>query len=43
MKRRIVLAAGWRTPWVKAGGALRNEDAARVGAAVARETLATSG
>lgn len=43
MKRSIVLAAGWRTPWVKAGGALRNEDAARVGAAVARETLATSG
>ncbi len=37
---RIVLAAGWRTPQVKAGGVFAGEDAAHLGAAVCRETLA---
>ena len=43
MRRDIVLAAGWRTPWAKAGGVFRREDAARLGALAARETLARSG
>ncbi|MCC7012722.1 MAG: acetyl-CoA C-acyltransferase [Planctomycetes bacterium] len=43
MKRNVVIAAGWRTPFCKAGGALKREDAGRLGAVVASETLATSG
>jgi len=36
----IVLAAGLRTPFVRAGGAFKNEDAGHLGARVAREVLA---
>lgn len=36
----IVLAAGIRSPWAKAGGALQYEDAAGLGARVARELIA---
>ncbi|MCB9896976.1 MAG: acetyl-CoA C-acyltransferase [Planctomycetes bacterium] len=36
----IVLAAGLRTPWARAGGAFSGEDAAHLGAATARELLA---
>ncbi|MEM6675716.1 MAG: thiolase family protein [Planctomycetota bacterium] len=36
----IVLAAGLRSPWVRAGGAFRQEDAGHLGATVARELLA---
>ncbi|MDP6850756.1 MAG: thiolase family protein [Planctomycetota bacterium] len=36
----IVLAAGIRTPWVRAGGLFRGEDAAHLGAQVARELIA---
>jgi acetyl-CoA C-acetyltransferase len=36
----IVIAAGLRTPWVKAGGVFRHEDAGNLGAQVARELLA---
>ena len=43
MRRGVVLAAGWRTPWAKAGGVLKQEDAARLGALAARETIARSG
>jgi acetyl-CoA C-acetyltransferase/acetyl-CoA acyltransferase len=43
MAPRIVLAAGWRSPQVKAGGVFGGEDAAHLGAAVCRETLARSG
>jgi acetyl-CoA acetyltransferase family protein len=39
----IVLAAGIRTPWAKAGVAFREEDAAHLGALAARELLARSG
>jgi acetyl-CoA C-acetyltransferase/acetyl-CoA acyltransferase len=39
----IVLAAGLRTPWVRAGGAFRREDAAHLGARVARELIARTG
>jgi acetyl-CoA acetyltransferase family protein len=39
----IVLAAGLRSPWAKAGGALRREDAGHLGAQVARELLARTG
>ncbi len=35
-----MLAAGLRSPWAKAGGSLRHEDAAGLGARVARELLA---
>jgi acetyl-CoA C-acetyltransferase/acetyl-CoA acyltransferase len=41
--RSIVLAAGWRTPWCKAGGAFALENAAHLGAAIARETIARTG
>jgi acetyl-CoA C-acetyltransferase/acetyl-CoA acyltransferase len=36
----IVLAAGVRSPWARAGGAFRGEDAGHLGARVARELLA---
>ncbi|MFN0243256.1 MAG: thiolase family protein [Planctomycetota bacterium] len=36
----IVLAAGLRTPWVKAGGVFAGEDAGHLSACVARELLA---
>lgn len=36
----IVLAAGLRTPFVRAGGAFKREDAGHLGARVAREVLA---
>jgi acetyl-CoA C-acetyltransferase len=38
----IVIAAGLRSPWVKAGGIFRDEDAGNLGAQVARELLARS-
>jgi len=40
---RIVLAAGVRTPWARAGGAFAQEDAGHLGALVAREVIARSG
>lgn len=43
MRPRIVIAAGWRTPQAKAGGAFAQEDAGHLGAALCRETLARSG
>ena len=36
----VVLAAGIRTPWARAGGAFRGEDAAHLGARIARELIA---
>ncbi len=39
----IVLAAGLRSPWVRAGSAFRYEDAGHLGARVARELIARSG
>ncbi len=39
----IVLAAGLRTPWARAGGAFKKEDAGHLGARVARELLARTG
>jgi acetyl-CoA C-acetyltransferase/acetyl-CoA acyltransferase len=39
----IVLAAGIRSPWVRAGGAFRHEDAGNLGAHVARELIARTG
>jgi len=39
----IVLAAGLRTPWARAGGAFRGEDAAHLAARVSRELLARTG
>ena len=39
----IVLAAGIRSPWARAGGDFRGEDAAHLGARVARELLARTG
>jgi acetyl-CoA C-acetyltransferase/acetyl-CoA acyltransferase len=39
----IVIAAGLRSPWAKAGGAFRHEDAAHLGARVARELVARTG
>jgi acetyl-CoA acetyltransferase family protein len=43
MAPRIVLAAGWRTPQVKAGGVFAAEDAGHLGASICRETLARAG
>jgi acetyl-CoA acetyltransferase family protein len=43
MSRRVVIAAGWRTPQAKAGGLFASEDAGHLGAALCRETLARSG
>ena len=40
---KIVLAAGVRTPWARAGGAFAQEDAGHLGALVAREVVARSG
>ncbi len=40
---RLVLAAGLRTPFVKAGGLLARDDAARLGAGLCRELLDRSG
>ncbi len=42
-EKRIVLAAGLRSPFVRAGGAYAKEDAAHLGAATARELLARTG
>ena len=39
----IVLAAGWRTPFCRAGGAFAREDAEHFAAFIARETIARSG
>jgi acetyl-CoA acetyltransferase family protein len=39
----VVLAAGLRTPWCRAGGAFAREDAGHLGALVAREVIARSG
>lgn len=39
----IVLAAGLRSPWIKAGGKFRDEDAGHLGATVVRELLARTG
>ncbi|MCH2100417.1 MAG: thiolase family protein [Planctomycetes bacterium] len=39
----IVLAAGLRSPWVRAGGTFRHEDAGHLGAHVARELIARTG
>ncbi len=38
-----MIAAGWRSPQAKAGGALSGEDAGHLGAAICRETLARTG
>lgn len=40
---KIVLAAGLRSPWVRAGVAFRHEDAGHLGAHVARELIARTG
>jgi acetyl-CoA C-acetyltransferase/acetyl-CoA acyltransferase len=39
----IVLAAGVRTPWARAGGAFAAENAAHLGARIARELIARTG
>lgn len=39
----IVLAAGLRSPWARAGGAFGKEDAGHLGARIARELIARSG
>ncbi len=39
----VVLAAGLRSPWVRAGGAFQKEDAGHLGAQVARELVASTG
>lgn len=39
-ERSIVIAAGLRSPWAKAGGAFSGEDAGHLGARVLRELLA---
>jgi acetyl-CoA C-acetyltransferase/acetyl-CoA acyltransferase len=39
----IVIAAGVRTPWARAGGAFAREDAGHLGARVARELIARTG
>lgn len=39
----IVLAAGLRTPWARAGGAFQREDAAHLASRVTREVLARTG
>jgi acetyl-CoA C-acetyltransferase/acetyl-CoA acyltransferase len=39
----LVLAAGVRTPWARAGGAFAREDAGHLGALVTRELLARTG
>lgn len=39
----LVLAAGVRTPWVRAGGVFAKEDAAHLGALASREVLARAG
>ncbi len=39
----VVLAAGLRTPWARAGVAFAKEDAAHLGARVARELIARTG
>ena len=39
----VVIAAGLRTPWARAGGAFQKEDAAHLGARVARELIARTG
>jgi len=42
-QRDVVLAAGWRTPLARAGGAFAREDVAHLGAAIARELVARTG
>ncbi|KAA3609538.1 MAG: acetyl-CoA C-acyltransferase [Planctomycetota bacterium] len=39
----VVLAAGLRSPWVRAGGVFRGENAAHLGARLGRELLARTG
>ncbi len=39
----IVLAAGLRSPWARAGGAFRSEDAGHLGGSLARELLCRTG
>ncbi|MEO1700160.1 MAG: acetyl-CoA C-acyltransferase [Planctomycetota bacterium] len=39
----VVLAAGLRSPWVRAGGAFKGEDAAHLASAVAKELLVRTG
>jgi len=39
----IVLAAGLRSPWARAGARFRQEDAGHLGALVARELLSRTG
>ncbi len=39
----IVLAAGLRSPWVRAGGAFAKEDAGHLGSQVARELISRTG
>lgn len=41
--REIVIAGGLRTPFARAGGAYRREDASHLGARVTREVLDRSG
>ena len=41
--KSIVIAAGLRSAWCKAGGAFRGEDAGHLGSSVARELIARSG
>ncbi|NQU50388.1 MAG: thiolase family protein [Planctomycetes bacterium] len=39
----IVLAAGLRSPWARAGGAFKHEDAGHLGGSVARELISRTG
>ena len=39
----VVIAAGLRSPWVRAGGAFRAEDAGHLGSQVMRELLVRTG
>src|SRR5687768_5278883 len=43
MSPRVVLAAGWRTPQVKARGVFAQEDAGHLGGAICREALSRAG
>lgn len=42
-QKSIVLAAGLRTPWARAGGAFAREDSAHLGSKVSRELFARTG
>ncbi len=39
-RKSVVIAAGLRTPWARAGGAFKDEDTGHLGALLARELLA---